>query len=320
MRNKNLNCRHGNQGLTLVELLVVMAILSVVMMAVMSLYIPVVKSTSVQTQVSDVQSNLRLASKTMTRDLLIAGLLMPYDPIIFPDAAPVSGGDLYDPILDDPGTVNSADFTIRTRGVGNGFARTLSGVATANGVRITVTDKDMLDHFSDNSRVRLFEPVSGNEVFTDRDGNSTTTTASTEVARAYPVDAVNPVAGTIDINMSAVTLTVPEKTAMVNSLPETVVLRVRDANQPSLQLIQYRLVDGSLLRIVNGSTQVLARNVDTSDTSLSGPSFFDYNLSDGRVNRVDIKLTGKTTAVGNDVLASEKSRAVETSVKLRNIN
>ncbi len=81
MRHNNIKIPHGCRGMTLVELLMVMAILSVVMMAVMSLYIPVVQSTAAQTQVADVQDNLRLALKTMTRDLLTGGFLVANDPI-----------------------------------------------------------------------------------------------------------------------------------------------------------------------------------------------------------------------------------------------
>ena len=69
------------RGMTLVELLLVMAIFSVVTLALMSLYIPTEQSTIAQTQVSDVQDNLRLALKVMTRDILHAGFLVPNDPI-----------------------------------------------------------------------------------------------------------------------------------------------------------------------------------------------------------------------------------------------
>ena len=83
MRKFVLKKQHDSRGMSLVELMLVMAILSVVMLAVMSLYVPAYQSTVAQTQVSDVQSNLRLALKTMTRDLLLAGFLVPTNPVIF---------------------------------------------------------------------------------------------------------------------------------------------------------------------------------------------------------------------------------------------
>jgi prepilin-type N-terminal cleavage/methylation domain-containing protein len=285
--------RHGSRGMSLVELLVVLAILSVVMMAVMSLYIPAHQSTVAQTQVSDVQSNLRLALKTMTRDLLTAGFLMPYDPIAFPDATP----NFTDDNLDDPGTKNSADFIIRTRAVGSDFARIKSVTTSGSSTTFTVMDPEMVANFPSGSRVRVFEPISATE-FKEATG--------TPVSRAYPVTAT----GYNTITLTTGVLLPSDLTV----LPESVIIRIKDQNQPVLQTIRYRLLNGTLRREVNDAVQVLARNVDTSDTSLGGTSFFDYNFTpEDRVNRVDIKLTGLTAAGG-------KSRAIETTVKLRNIN
>ncbi len=81
MVNRFAKYGRSRRGMTLVELLLVMAILSVVTLALMSLYIPTYQSTIAQTQVSDVQDNLRLALKVMTRDILHAGFLVPEDPI-----------------------------------------------------------------------------------------------------------------------------------------------------------------------------------------------------------------------------------------------
>ena len=300
MRKNVLSVRHDSRGMTLVELLMVMAILSVVMMAVMSLYIPIHQSTVAQTQVSDVQSNLRLALKTMSRDLLIAGFLVPNDPIAFPDATPTP--DRYRNLnLDNPGTQNSTDFVIRTRAVGNDFARISNVTAITGGFRLEVTDPDMVDGFHDGSRVRLFEPISSGEVLEDP-------VAVSDVARAYEVVATG--TDTIDINTNSNSTLTAAKI-----LAETVVIRVRDENQPPLQTIRYRFnsTDGVLERIVNDSVQILARNVTAVN--------FTYSPTpEGRVNHVGISLTGKTKALKNDAISSEKTRAIETAVKLRNIN
>jgi hypothetical protein len=99
-------------------------------------------------------------------------------------------------------------------------------------------------------------------------------------------------------------------------LPETVLLAVRDQNQPPLQTIQYRLNNDSLERIINGNLQVLARNVDMDPAN----SRFDYGLNpDGRLVRIDIQLAGKTVALGDNAISKEKIRSVATSVKLRNV-
>ena len=283
MINRFTRRGRDRRGMTLVELLLVMAILSIVTLALMSLYIPTYQSTVAQTQVSDVQDNLRLALKVMTRDILHAGFLVPVDPVTSNDAS---------------------GFTIRTRIVGNDFAR-VTGTANLTGkIRITVADPDMVDNFQVGSRVRLFEPINANEVT-----EQPVVAGITDDERTYPVDAKG--TNTIDID----TTNNPSLDA-ADILPETVMLVVRDQNQPPLQTIQYRLNNDSLERIVNGNLQALARNVDMNPTN----SRFDYGLNtDGRLVRIDIQLAGKTVALKDDAISGEKIRSVETSVKMRNV-
>ena len=283
MINRFTRRGRDRRGMTLVELLLVMAILSIVTLALMSLYIPTYQSTVAQTQVSDVQDNLRLALKVMTRDILHAGFLVPVDPVTSNDAS---------------------GFTIRTRIVGNDFAR-VTGTANLTGkIRITVADPDMVDNFQVGSRVRLFEPINANEVT-----EQPVVAGITDDERTYPVDAKG--TNTIDID----TTNNPSLDA-ADILPETVMLVVRDQNQPPLQTIQYRLNNDSLELIVNGNLQALARNVYMNPTN----SRFDYGLNTvGRLVRIDIQLAGKTVALKNDAISGEKIRSVETSVKMRNV-
>ena len=140
------------KGMTLVEVLVVAVILGVVVMAVMSLYIPTVQNTAVQTEVSDVQSNLRLAIDRMTDDLLAAGFLM----------------DGVAPIINN----NATGFTIQTRLVGSGFGRTTA----ASGDKITLAQEAMLTNFPQGSSLRLFNP-------------SEPTTGSAQIYKIKNVDA-----------------------------------------------------------------------------------------------------------------------------------
>ena len=287
---------HSSRGMSLVELLLVMAILSVVMLAVMSLYVPAHQSTVAQTQVSDVNANLRLALKVMTQDLLTAGFLVPMTPVVFPDADP----DYRTLNLDSIGTENDSDFILRSRIVGNDFAR-VSGVSSLGlgKFELTLSDSDMPSNFPAGSRVRLFEPIQSVEI---------RNTSGTDQERAYPVLAP-PGASKITIDTSAVS---PAFNAL--DIPaETVVVRVKDANQPPLQTIRYRVDNDALIREINDEPQILARNVDTVD--------FDYNYTpQGRVNRIEITLTGKTNALKNDAISGEKTRQIETSVMLRNIH
>jgi prepilin-type N-terminal cleavage/methylation domain-containing protein len=285
MRNQQSRIPHGSPGMTLVELIVVMAILSVVMLAVMSLYIPTQQSAVAQSQVSDVQSNLRLALNRMTQDLLIAGFLVPTNPVIFEASATPTTAENPD---DD-------DFTIRTRAVGNAFARVSSAASASGDIRITVTNPAMVDLFPVGSKVRLFEPITANEV---------KATTGSDADRVYTVTANG--SGTFDISPGTVITSASDVPA------ETVVLKVRDNTQPPLQTIRYRLNNGALERIVNGDTQFLARNLDSV--------VFAYDKTpEGRVRRVDMVLTGATQAIKDDAISGAKSRQVATSVSLRNI-
>ena len=269
-----LTNRDTSRGITLVEMLMVMAIFSIVMMAVMSLFIPAVKSTSVQTQVTDVQSNLRLAMNRLTQDLLTAGFLTgTTDAIIF------ESGTEKDPV----------DFTIQTVAVGSGFGR----VESASDPKLTLTQPSMVNSFPNGSTVRLFEPVSATELVP---------------GVVHTVSNAGVLPGVLEISNFP-----------GGGVPaETIIVRVRDAGQPVLQSIRYRLLDSdgdgtadALVRIVNGATQFLARNISSVN--------FAYSTPGGRINRVDITLAGQTDAVGTDAISSAKTKVLRTSVKIRNV-
>ena len=268
MQQYPMTRQRASRGMTLVELLMVMAIFSVVMMAVISLFIPAVKSTAVQTQVTDVQSNLRLAMTRMTQDLLTAGFLTgTAAPIIFEGTVPTA-----------PDYINQ-DFTIQTRAVGGGFARVVSASSSV----LTLSQSAMVDNFPQDCFIRLYEPVSATEL----------------EGVVYQVTAKG--ANTLTISPAA-GVTIPD---------ETVVVRIRDNSQPAMQTIRYRLIDNSLVRVVNDSTQLLARNV--------GNINFRYEYSpSGRVSKVNVTLEGETKALGTDAISSQKTRELQSSVALRN--
>lgn len=292
MRIQNPSSR-GSRGMSLVELLLVMAILSVVMLAVTSLFIPAQRATMVQTQVSDIQSNLRLAMNTLSQDLLTAGFLVADQPIVFNSGTPG------DPI----------DFTIQTRLVGSGFGRIVNTAAAGGNLVLTLSQPGMLASFPVGTRVRLFSPVEMRECGAEYDETDATASA----AHVYTVTAVNPGASTVTINPGGTI-------GAADVFNESVVVAVRDNAQPPLQTIRYRFADSdgngtpdALLRIVNGNTQFLARNV--SEVIFA----YDYTTG-GRVQRVDISLAGQTRAiVPGDAVAGAKTRALQSSVTLRNV-
>ena len=306
MQRKTLAGKNS-RGMTIVEVIIVMAILSVVMMAVMSLYIPAQRSTVVQTQVTDIQTNLQMAMKRITQDLLTAGFLTTGDPIVF-----------------ENGTDNPDDFTIRTRLVGGGFGRVASveaSVETDCEVRLNLTTAGMAAEFPLNSQVRLFEPVSTREC--DEDDEADATKRVYRVAKVTLND--NGTSGDPSDDFAMVDLddpNTPAELAVGDVTAETVMVRVANTDQPSVQTIRYRFVDSdgdgtsdSLVRVVNGTTQFLTRNV-------SGVNFL-YSYTDSsspKVQRIDITLAEQTRElVAGDAIAGAKTRALQTSVMLRNV-
>ena len=272
----------SSRGMSLVELVVVMAILGVVILAVMSLYIPAVKSTTVQTRVTDVQSNLRLAADRMTQDLLQAGFLISGEPVVFESG-----------ITDDP-----ADLTVRTRTVVESFGRVASAVNSASTVTLTLSNADMADYFPANSQVRIFNPVNMTELATYDETNAT--------QAQNHVYTVNAIAGsTITVNHAGVLAGISNA-----EFTEAIVVRVRDTLQPPTQTIRYRVVDGNLERTVNNvNQQILARGVDSVIFA------YGHSATSGRVNKVDFTLRGRTEAYQGDI----KTRQFRSSVTLRNV-
>lgn len=287
----------GQGGFTLVEMLMVMAIFGVVVMAVMSLFIPAVRSTSVQTQVSDVQANLRLAMNRMTQDLLLAGFLVNpgYDAGGSLDPGPIYWEGDVSPDDDD-------DLTIRSRTVGDAFAR----VVAYNSGSLALSDPEMATAFPPDTFVRLFAPMVAmeqaaldNPSYDENDPDD------------YD-DYVYKVASHSTMTIGPDTYTALDLASPPADIPvETVILRVPNNTQPPMQTIRYRVNNGALERIVNGSTQILARNIESVS--------FDYEYSFGAVKRVDIALTGQSVGWTNDAISSAKERTLQTSVTLRNV-
>jgi hypothetical protein len=170
---------------------------------------------------------------------------------------------------------------------------------------VKASDSAMLDKFPVGTKVRIFGSMNGEELIEAIKGSVSSAN------RVLTVSTYN--STTIDMDVpSAAALSTAEKDELKAALAEAVVVRVKDDGQPPLQTIRYRLNNGALERIINGSTQILARNLSAVA--------FDYNYtSTGRVNRVDVQLTGATKALKNDTISGEKTREVKTSVRLRNI-
>ncbi|GEM_PF-3340570 len=300
----------GNRGFTLIEAIVVMAILSVVMLAIMSFIIPTQQSMKMQSNATDVQSNLNLALNVMTKDLLMAGFLVDpaFDPVVTNAACPSywKGDTATDnmaagPIFwqGDDITEDTNDLTIRTRVSGNAFA-VIDGVAGSSGNwTITPSHQDMFNNFCSGNTVkvasvRVFNPVSMRELGCASDACEMTPAAANTLS-----------------NCNSATKTFVINNTVLDSSTSNGLVIVGATGLP-MHTIRYRVNNGTLERIVNGVTQNLARGV----TSIN----FAYGKSTGGVvKRVDITATGVIAAMkAGEAELGQKTRTLTTSVNLRN--
>ena len=277
------------KGFTLVEVIIVMAILSVVMMAVMSLIIPMQRSAVVQSQVVDVQGNLRVALEGMAKDFRNAGFLTPGDPV--------------DAVVGPTNTI-----TIRTRAGRVGIVNP-AGIPAAPTGNFTLSDVEQGSSFPAGTFVGIFSPLATNNylngqtylVDTQNAGDKRLITlikSNGDPLLAADIDAFR------DVSQPLVLLPIASAAVPVADTIRTITYEFDAANK-------------ALKRSVAGSaTQVLARGVDgTFDRKTT-------TMADGTtaINRVIINMTGKTRQVGaDDAIGSVKSKTIRTVFTLRNI-
>lgn len=270
----------SERGMSLVELLLVMAIFGVVVAAMYSLLIPVQQSTVAQTRVVDVQDNMRLALDRMSKDLRMAGLL-------------INGQPLRGDAANTPPTATS--FTIRTRSVQGVCARVAE--ITANPGNYTISPPEMAGLFASGDPVRIYDALNPNNnasgtVTINQSGTPTDYSDDTLSFSFTPPDVDNPV---------------------------YILVKLGTATDPDEQTITYRhdAAARTLRRILNEGvagkehSQILATGISAVN--------FTYELGDyGYYRQVNIMLEGKTQALKNDAISGEKTRRLNTSVTIRN--
>ncbi len=147
---KRLTGRRAS-GFTLVEILFVMAIFGIVVGAVYSLYITHQKTDYVQEDLIDLQQNLRIAMDSITRDMRMAGMLVPLG------TNPLANGSLNN---------YSTSLQINTASASGQFARIARSKTTAAFDTFS-TSVDSLESFdaligsgTGTVNVRLIRPLS----------------------------------------------------------------------------------------------------------------------------------------------------------------
>lgn len=132
----------GNQqGLSLIELLIVLAVMGFVMAAVYGFYESQMKTSMAQEDIVEVQQNLRIAMDMITHDIQKAGYLVPLDPVTNPLAAASSTG-----------------ITINTASASGTTARVTANATTAATTVLSVESADSVDKFLSGDSARIIRP------------------------------------------------------------------------------------------------------------------------------------------------------------------
>jgi prepilin-type N-terminal cleavage/methylation domain-containing protein len=141
------------KGFTLVEILVVVAILGLVMGSIYSIYLTNMKSAYSQEEVVEVQQNLRIAMDSITKDIRMAGMLVPSS------TPPITTG-----------SANATSISLNTASARGIYARIDAAPTITAGDTVTcqVESPETVDVFTANpgKAVRIFRPVDCSQPFT----------------------------------------------------------------------------------------------------------------------------------------------------------
>lgn len=295
------------RGFTIVEMVIVMAILGVVVMAVMSLVIPTKRSSVVQSDLATVQGGMRVVMERITKDFRNAGFLIAGNPVVgYPDPNPGTANPPDQRIIEFSPTAGE-ELIINTRSVSGIFGR----VATAPGGpgdSFTLIYPAQSTHFPVGSYAAVIEPVSGLPVFFS---------SSRIPAGIYQVRTPD-IAGTVKLGTTngMDDLNADEVGVFTERAAGLVLVRAPSTDPADLNReIRYWLENGVLKRqIDNGNTQSL-----TLEGSISDLKFIIEEDADGDVHKVSIELEGQSVEAGKDIVGSAKSRRMRAVVSLRNL-
>jgi prepilin-type N-terminal cleavage/methylation domain-containing protein len=290
----------GNKGFTLVEILVVIAILGLVMASIYSIYLTNMKSAYSQEEVVEVQQNLRIAMDSITKDIRMAGMLVPTT------TPPIASGFAnYSSLI----PINMAS----ARGI---YARinVAPTIGTNDTVTCTVESEAAVDVFAANpgNPVRIFRPVDCSQPFPTT-YSVTATNLATPSLTLKRDDSVNFAVGDV--------------------LKRGDVIAMTGTGAPDPNTVVYSAVNGGavvngvtcpqnqrcIVRTANGTAEIIASNI----SSLRFAYIFDdytevKSPTDlGSVRGVRVTITGQTAETAL-LSGGSKTRQLTSIVKIHN--
>ena len=314
----------SEKGFSLIELLIVVAVMGLIMGAIYSLFNVHRNTAYSQLEVVEVQQNLRVALDNISRDLRMAGIMMPITTNPIPEASGSPSFPTY-----------ATDIRINIASASRFFARVISQAGTGTGTGVTALDltvespatassPNVVDYFATNDYVRIIRPVDGGQPITPG-----------AAGPPFRVTGLDSSASTITISRQDSTNFNPDETVV----PGDMIAKVSGAAATIPETVDYYLENGGTT--INGVTcpsneKCLVRRVNsaaggTTDiiaTKMSSISFGYLNDSNEEVSvpssselesirAVRVTLQGATAATAA-LSGGGRSRAITSVIKLRN--
>ncbi|PLY04268.1 MAG: hypothetical protein C0622_03115 [Desulfuromonas sp.] len=284
----NVSAQKGQDGFTLVELMVVAVIMGLVIASIYGLFSDTRKSSVISEEVVDVQQNLRIAMETMVADIRMAGFLIPDDD---------------DAIASTPATLSDVNTLSMNLATSSGvYARVTSGsVVLVSGVPVNISvDEDMAHKFSAADAIRLVEP-SLPEIATDFSAAEVTSVNDTT-----DIIQITPAAASAGVQIDTGNMVTLAGANDLTNFPVSVVYDLVDDASADVNMHVLR-------RIVNGTAQTIATNINSVALE------YIPSATDLKAVRVTITASTDSTRTGSEAFGGAKTRTLQTVVKVRNM-
>lgn len=270
------------RGFSLIEILIVVAMLGLVMTSIYGLYISNQRTAYDQESVVDIQQNLRIAMDMIGRDIQLAGFLVSENPIANAPAAPASGSTLKMRTASAKGCAAriAQDFNVP------------SELSDTEGT-FDVASSEMAQFFKTGDIVRIIRPAN----------------TSQAISREFTVTGVHPsdVPPTLTLDGFAAT----DKADYPKG---DMIVLTQGASEPNT--VEYFKDGDEIKRITNGgSAQVVADQISTfTCTYLDDAGTETATLSN--IRAVQVTITGATSGALSD--GTPRQRTLTDTFAIRN--
>ena len=327
-----LTCR-SQGGVTLIELLVAMGLFGIVLGAIYSVYSAHHRTAYTQDEVVEVRQNLKIGMESMTRDIRMAGILVPNSPNNGGKLPPIQlAGNATGimQLLPAPDNIYSDEMTLNTASASATFARAMplnnaaTYFVTAATFILPVDSSLSVDSFNVNDHVRIMRPQDRSEPKLSDEAILT--------GRVYRITGTNREVPSLTLNIAAgyndPTNIIVNKGDMIckTASPYTSPNTIRYCLGPTAACGPGATCPNGqhcLMRNVNNATtEVIAQNVAglqfryllDDATEVDAPAPADYRI----IRAVRVTLTGRTFTTNALSDAEAKILQNELVVQIRN--